>query len=194
MSWTDERVETLKKLWGEGRTAAEIASALGGVTRNAVIGKAHRLKLSGRASPIQQSNKKKAAANSNAARSATRSKKQDKNDGKANVNNPAVKKVIEKSIVSPITADQISESDKNRKRTPLVDLGPCQCRWPLGDPRDSKFGFCAEKTEAGEIYCAEHARVAYQTVSRSRTISAEDLEREEKARAEKMALGNDNYS
>lgn len=60
MSWTDDRVDLLKKLWGEGKTAAEIAKELGGVTRNAVIGKAHRLKLSNRVSPIQQ-NKKPAA-------------------------------------------------------------------------------------------------------------------------------------
>lgn len=60
MSWTDDRVALLKKLWTEGKTAAEIAKELGGVTRNAVIGKAHRLKLSNRVSPIQQ-NKKPAA-------------------------------------------------------------------------------------------------------------------------------------
>ncbi|HEY8189050.1 MAG TPA: GcrA family cell cycle regulator, partial [Micavibrio sp.] len=59
MSWTDERIALLKKLWGEGKSAAEIAKALGGgLTRNAVIGKAHRLKLSNRISPIQQNNKK----------------------------------------------------------------------------------------------------------------------------------------
>ena len=64
MSWSDDRVEVLKKLWGEGKTAAEIAKELGeGVTRNAVIGKAHRLKLSSRVSPIQQ-NAKKIKANS----------------------------------------------------------------------------------------------------------------------------------
>ncbi len=57
MSWTDDRVDVLKKLWGEGKTAAEIAKELGGVTRNAVIGKAHRLKLSNRVSPIQQNKK-----------------------------------------------------------------------------------------------------------------------------------------
>ncbi|MCK5285007.1 MAG: gcrA cell cycle regulator family protein [Alphaproteobacteria bacterium] len=57
MSWTDDRVALLKKLWGEGKTAAEIAKELGGVTRNAVIGKAHRLKLSNRVSPIQQNKK-----------------------------------------------------------------------------------------------------------------------------------------
>lgn len=58
MNWTEERVALLRQLWGEGKTAAEIAKALGGVTRNAVIGKAHRLKLSNRVSPIQQNNKK----------------------------------------------------------------------------------------------------------------------------------------
>lgn len=59
MSWSDDRVDLLKKLWGEGKTAAEIAKELGeGVTRNAVIGKAHRLKLSSRVSPIQQNAKK----------------------------------------------------------------------------------------------------------------------------------------
>jgi GcrA cell cycle regulator len=57
MSWTDDRVSLLKRLWGEGRTAAEIAKELGGITRNAVIGKAHRLKLSNRVSPIQQNKK-----------------------------------------------------------------------------------------------------------------------------------------
>ena len=57
MDWTDDRVALLKRLWGEGKTAAEIASELGGVTRNAVIGKAHRLKLSNRVSPIQQNKK-----------------------------------------------------------------------------------------------------------------------------------------
>lgn len=58
MSWSDDRVALLKRLWGEGKTAAEIAKELGGVTRNAVIGKAHRLKLSSRVSPIQQNKKK----------------------------------------------------------------------------------------------------------------------------------------
>jgi len=66
MSWTDERVELLTKLWGEGKTAAEIAKELGGVTRNAVIGKAHRLKLSNRVSPIQQ-NKKPASVKTQSA-------------------------------------------------------------------------------------------------------------------------------
>ena len=69
MSWTDERVTLLKQLWGEGKTAAEIAKVLGdGITRNAVIGKAHRLKLSSRLSPIQQNTSKKTKAEPTAPR------------------------------------------------------------------------------------------------------------------------------
>lgn len=198
MSWTDDRVEILKKLWGEGRTAAEIASELGGVTRNAVIGKAHRLKLSGRASPIQQGAKKKAAANSNAVKAKVAApravKKTDAQNAAPSSDAVSVKKAVEKSMIAPVSVEEISEADKKRKRIPLVDLGACQCRWPLGDPRDSKFGFCGAKTDAGEVYCAEHTAVAYQVVSRGRKISAEDLEREEKARAEKMAMAGEQYA
>lgn len=85
MSWTDERVELLTKLWGEGKTAAEIAKELGGVTRNAVIGKAHRLKLSNRVSPIQQNKKPapvKAAPQSSApAKKVQKSSDQDNRKG-----------------------------------------------------------------------------------------------------------------
>lgn len=86
MSWTDDRVALLKKLWGEGKTAAEIASELGGVTRNAVIGKAHRLKLSNRVSPIQQNKKVAVVANETAARPPKRIQKvplQDNRQGKS---------------------------------------------------------------------------------------------------------------
>lgn len=166
MSWTDERVEILTKLWGEGRTAAEIAKELGGVTRNAVIGKAHRLKLSGRASPIQQTKKP------------------------ANTSVPKAPTPVEKKaqVVAPVIKPEISDSDKSRKRIPMTELGPSQCRWPIGDPEDENFGFCGDHAEDGSPYCAEHSAVAYQTMSKSRQLSAEDLEKEEAARAERMAL------
>lgn len=166
MSWTDERVDILKKLWGEGRTAAEIAKELGGVTRNAVIGKAHRLKLSGRASPIQQSVKKPA-------------------------NNPGVKPVTAEKKVqkkAPPMTPVMSENDAKRERISLTDLEAGQCRWPLGDPREKDFGFCGCTAVASLPYCDEHAQAAYQVAGRTRKLSAEDLEKEEAARAEKMAL------
>lgn len=158
MSWTEDRVSLLKKLWGDGHTAAEIAKQLGGVTRNAVIGKAHRLKLSNRVSPIQQNKK---VANKNVKR-----------------------KKIEKSSVS--VASERSEAASLPKRKPilsdeipsgklysLTELQPRMCRWPCGDPRDEAFGFCGDKTVSGIPYCAEHAKVAYQPATRNRILNAE---------------------
>jgi len=151
MSWTDERVSTLKKLWGEGKTAAEIAKELGGVTRNAVIGKAHRLKLSNRASPIQPSKK-------------IAKPKVVKSD----------KKVPAPANVNVAPKKQVLESDKNRKRIPLTDLGANQCRWPIGDPQHADFGFCGDEMIAGIPYCMEHAQVAYQAATRNRILKAEE--------------------
>lgn len=154
MSWTDERVALLKKLWVEGKTAAEIASELGGVTRNAVIGKAHRLKLSNRVSPIQQ-NKKPAP--------------------------PAAKPQPEKKLA------KLAEQDNNKKGIPLMELDASMCRWPLGDPREERFGFCGDKKMAGIPYCAHHAKAAYQAATRNRILQAEALEREADALLEAAA-------
>lgn len=140
MSWTDERVELLKKLWGEGKTAAEIAKVLGdGVTRNAVIGKAHRLKLSTRLSPIQQNTRPVRHAEARA-----------------------------KKLAPP-------RLDFKGKCVPMVALTPSMCRWPNGDPQDEDFSFCGCEIVEGLPYCAEHARLAYQIVSKSRTYKAEDF-------------------
>lgn len=151
MSWTDERVTLLKKLWGEGKTAAEIAKELGGVTRNAVIGKAHRLKLSNRVSPIQQ-NKKPVAAPAPA--------KQQQNNKPSATATPTVKRKPRVEI--PI--------DDDRERIPLTDLKAGQCRWPIGDPRDENFGFCGAPSISGLPYCLEHAQIAYQPATRNRIM------------------------
>lgn len=146
MSWTDERVSLLKKLWGEGKTAAEIATTLGGVTRNAVIGKAHRLKLSNRMSPIQTSKKPKAPANTSTP--------------------PAPpKRQRNKNIDIP-----------KGKGLSLLELKPSMCRWPSGDPRDEDFGFCGEHSVESLPYCEEHAKVAYQAARNNRILKAEDFE------------------
>ena len=108
MSWTDDRVSLLKRLWGEGKTAAEIAKTLGGVTRNAVIGKAHRLKLSNRVSPIQQNKK------------------------------PVIGKSADRKVVPANTVQAVKPvvpvKDK-AERVSLTSLSARHCRWPLGDPR-----------------------------------------------------------
>lgn len=154
MSWTDERVDLLKKLWSEGRSAAEIAKELGGVTRNAVIGKAHRLKLSNRVSPIQQNNKPAAAK-------------------------PAAKKA-DKAVVELASAIKPSipaAKPPSREAGPLMDLldlKPRMCRWPVGDPHDETFGFCGQEVIMGLPYCCEHAKMAYQAATRNRIIQAEN--------------------
>ena len=153
MSWTDERVTVLKKLWGEGKTAAEIASTLGGVTRNAVIGKAHRLKLSNRASPIVSSKK-------SVKPKVVKSSK----PKPANAN------------VSPPRKQVILSSDKDRPRLPLAGLGAQDCRWPMGDPQHDDFGFCGDPIASGVPYCLEHTQVAYQAATRNKIIKAEEAQ------------------
>lgn len=147
MSWTDERVTLLKKLWGEGKTAAEIAKALGGVTRNAVIGKAHRLKLSNRVSPIQQNERKEERL-------------------------PEIRKMPKASkIVQP--AKPANTAFKGLK---MIELKERMCRWPSGDPKDEDFAFCGCNTVPGLPYCEDHAKMAYQVPSRSRVLKAEDFD------------------
>lgn len=146
MSWTDERVALLKKLWGEGKTAAEIAKSLGGgFTRNAVIGKAHRLKLSSRLSPITPPPRKLEAANTTVRTSAPRAK------------------------AAPIQAAAIVT-----KGIKLIDLKERMCRWPLGDPKDPEFNFCGCNSVAGLPYCADHARMAFQVNKRSRLFNPDE--------------------
>lgn len=151
MSWTDDRVELLTKLWTEGKTAAEIAKTLGGVTRNAVIGKAHRLKLSNRVSPIQQNKKPAAPANTQSAPAPKAEKKK-------------AKEIVEERP----TGDGIQ----------LMDLGPRMCRWPSGDPREEGFGFCGCKSMSGLPYCEEHAKIAYQAATRNKIMKSKEEDKE----------------
>jgi len=149
MSWTDERVELLRRLWGEGRTAAEIARELGDVTRNAVIGKAHRLKLSNRVSPIQQNTKKSTTTKA--------------------ISSPGIKpSVAAKAMVNTAMS--------NTGGVSMAELKDIMCKWPIGDPRDSDFHFCGAEGVPGLPYCTDHAKIAYQAASRKRVLKAKDFE------------------
>ncbi len=153
MSWTDDRVTLLKKLWSDGKTAAEIAKELGGVTRNAVIGKAHRLKLASRLSPIQQ-NKKAAPKPAN-----------------INTDVKAVTPIKVQPIVKPRPAalksvPPVSSGDL----IDLADLTHNMCRWPSGDPQEKDFGFCGCSVLGGLPYCKEHALLAYQASTRNKIL------------------------
>ena len=149
VSWTDERVALLKKLWVEGKSAAEIAKTLGGgLTRNAVIGKAHRLKLSNRVSPIQQNTRKA----------------------------PIVEKPIQEKLVTAKLAN--TSKKKVSGGVAMVNLKEYMCRWPEGDPKEPGFHFCGDEKIPGLPYCEMHARLAYQAPGKARTLVAEDFERD----------------
>ena len=138
MSWTHERREQLKKLWEAGYTASNIATELGGITRNAVIGKAHRLGLSGRmkskskVSSVSIVRKRKMPVNKNS-------------------------KIIE-----------LTTSVEPMNPTSFADIKDGLCRWPLGEPEDLDFKFCGRKCAEGMIYCTEHHSLAYQPLNQTR--------------------------
>jgi GcrA cell cycle regulator len=154
MSWTDERVALLKKLWSEGKTAAEIAQLLGGITRNAVIGKAHRLRLSGRVSPIQQNTRPQTVV--------ARAKSQE----------PRAQKIPMRETSPPPVIDDFVPGEG----VDLVDLKERMCRWPIGDPKDANFKFCGCESIEGLPYCEHHSRIAFQINTKPK-LKIRDLER-----------------
>jgi GcrA cell cycle regulator len=152
MSWTEERVTLLTQLWGNGKSASEIAEIIGEVTRNAVIGKAHRLGLSGRMSPI----KKVAPSQVSSAKVERR---------------PVAKrrgvKAEKPEAVAPKTAHVVIHPKAKIDDAPvggatILDLTERMCRWPIGDPQDPGFRFCGRTRDSVLPYCAEHAAKAYQ--------------------------------
>ena len=151
MSWTDERVAQLKQLWGEGKTAAEIAKLLGGVTRNAVIGKAHRLKLSGRVSPIQANPRVEATIHR-----------------ASNDQRPAARILPRERAPSAPIPPSLREENIPIKGIQLTELRESTCRWPIGDPKQEGFKFCGCASEPGMSYCEHHTRLAYQVSTRGR--------------------------
>jgi GcrA cell cycle regulator len=169
MSWTDERIALLKRMWKEGKSAADIAKTLGkGVTRNAVIGKAHRMGLSGRPSPIK---KPPPAKKEPARKEAIKPPKK-----------PAAPVVVSGVKHNPL-AREVAEPRKIEKEpvppgggVALFDLTERMCKWPIGDPREDDFTFCGRGIRAGTPYCPEHAAMAYQSSSRSRAAAAEEKE------------------
>ncbi|MDG1825611.1 MAG: GcrA family cell cycle regulator [Henriciella sp.] len=154
MAWTEDRVEVLKKLWAEGHSASQIAKELGGVTRNAVIGKVHRLGLSGRATPSRPVKRPPRLA---------RPKPRVQPDGSV------VAPKVSPSIAAPLKSAEKTAMLATLPPKPLADgeaatiltLRDSMCKWPIGDPADPKFAFCGRKSATGP-YCAEHAKVAFQ--------------------------------
>ena len=180
MSWTDERIATLKKMWLQGKSASEIAEKLGGVTRNAVIGKAHRLNLSGRPSPI----KKVAVPKKAAAAAPAPAKKPAAPVAKAKpapapkptpVAAPAPQKMAPRTSgngpgkppeIVQLAALANATSRPDGKIVSILELTERICRWPVGDPRDGNFGYCGSESYGAHPYCAEHVAIAFQAPNR----------------------------
>lgn len=164
MGWTDERVELLKKLWQDGLSASQIAKQLGGVTRNAVIGKVHRLGLSGRAAP------------SKPARTVFKAPRPARPAAAA----PSAPRRIAEP--TPLAAAPQPSPVRYVEEAPgmatVLTLGAHMCKWPIGDPSSDSFTFCGKRADDGQPYCVDHARVAYQPQQQGKKkTSANELAR-----------------
>ncbi len=139
MSWTDEKVSKLKELWGKGNTASQIAEIIGGISRNAVIGKAHRLNLSAKIKT----------------RAATSNKNFDNNSDKSKIQSKRGKRSKFRSLI--IEKDFEPENPKQ-----LEELDENSCKWPIGHPDEKNFYFCGRTSLKEFSYCKLHLLYAYQ--------------------------------
>ncbi|OLP58392.1 GcrA cell cycle regulator [Xaviernesmea oryzae] len=180
MNWTDERVEKLKKLWSEGLSASQIAAQLGGVSRNAVIGKVHRLSLPGRA---KAGGSAPAAANARPKRPATPAPAPQRPQAEAprilprttmRPNDVAVMKdggaPVPAEETSPVTATSGNVVVPMTRKLALTQLTDRTCKWPVGDPMKDDFHFCGNDCNENSPYCTYHARLAYQPSAERRRM------------------------
>ena len=156
MSWTEEKVAKLKELWGKGNTASQIAEIIGGISRNAVIGKAHRLNLSAKIKT------RTAISNQNFENSLNEKQNKTKRSRKSKFKSLIIDKNFE-----PESPKQLEELDEN------------SCKWPIGHPDEKSFYFCGRSSLKEFSYCQLHLLYAYQTKSdkkeKEETIEKEDI-------------------
>ncbi|MFZ1470649.1 MAG: GcrA family cell cycle regulator [Paracoccaceae bacterium] len=193
MSWTDERVETLKRMWAEGQSASQIAKELGGVTRNAVIGKVHRLGLSNRVGGKEEDVAPAPAPAEVRPEPAPRAEPAETAPPRAADRQPPVAPAapvsnvtpmpMRKAIVpagqplppqpslneiSPEALASVREVEKHAKKLSLMELTERTCKWPIGDPATEDFWFCGLPSIPGKPYCEAHVGVAFQPMSARR--------------------------
>jgi GcrA cell cycle regulator len=189
--WTDDRVTLLKKLWTDGLSASQIAKQLGGVTRNAVIGKVHRLGLAGRAAPsrpIKRISTPIVRVRPVLVASQTPSA--------AAPNAVAAPKAAETLVSPELLAAVAAAKAAKPKPKPVregeiigvLQLGPNMCKWPIGDPGDVDFGFCGGHASSSAVYCEEHAAIAFQpAMSRRPGVTRDDRVASEARRLARLA-------
>ena len=139
MSWTDEKVAKLKELWGKGSTASQIAEIIGGISRNAVIGKAHRLNLSAKIKTKNSSNSQ--------------------NFQKPSSAENHIKKRGRRSKFKSLLIEKDFEPENPKQ---LEELDDKSCKWPIGHPNESSFYFCGRTSLKDFSYCKLHLLYAYQ--------------------------------
>ena len=148
MGWTDEKVAKLKELWGNGKTASQIAEIIGGISRNAVIGKAHRLNLSAKIKT------RTATSNQNFENSLNEKNVKIKRNRKSKFKSLIIEKDFE-----PENPKQLEELDEN------------SCKWPIGHPDEKSFYFCGRSSLKDFSYCKLHLLYAYQPKGKKEELS-----------------------
>ena len=151
MSWTEEKVAKLKELWGKGNTASQIAEIIGGLSRNAVIGKAHRLNLSAKIKT------RTAATNHNFENSLVEKETKNKRNSKGKFRSLIIEKDFE-----PENPKQLEELDEN------------SCKWPIGHPDEKSFYFCGRSSLKDFSYCKLHLLYAYQPKGKKDEVTEKD--------------------
>ena len=154
MGWTLEKVTKLKQLWGKGNTAAQIASIIGGVTRNAVIGKAYRLNLA--VKTVQKKNNFNQVS-------------QDQE------NAPQLERKTRKSRFNSLLLDKNFEPENPKSLEQLHDE---ICRWPIGHPNEPDFYFCGRKSMKDFSYCKLHILYAFQPKNKKEDLIEKDKDDE----------------